>query len=223
MIVVKRICILLIIGLLVDISCQLGKTVIVQSRFENVDGVHENDDILTLVEALEIKGIINQEAKNYILENIKRDDISYTIQWFEETYGMLLTNKTRNLILVEYFSFELMMGLEPPKEIQTNRYLQSYLERVADGEFLSPLGPPACSSNTILEKNKYGRLKVISKPDSCEVHIDGRFQNYSDYEFMLTIGEHLISVKQDEYKDFNESIIINSGRRHVIDCKLSKR
>lgn len=223
MIIVKKMCILLIIGLLVDISCQLGKTHIIQSRFENVDGVHENDDILTVLEALEIQGKINQEEKNYILENMKRDDISYTIQWYEETYGILLTKKARNLILVEYFRYELDWHVEPPKEIQTNRFLQSYLEQIAAQEFLSPLGPPACSSKTILEKNNYGRLKVISTPDSCEVHIDGRFQNYSNYEFMLTIGEHLISVKKDEYKDFDESIIINSGRRHNINCKLSKR
>lgn len=225
MIKVKKIYILLIIGLLVEISCRPGEIVIIPSKFENVDGVHENDDILILLEALEIQGKINQEERNYILENIKRDDISYTIQWFEESFGMLLTKKVKNSILVEYFIIELEGDIEPPKEIQRNRFLQSYLEQIAKRRLHFPMGQLpflAYGGRTLLVKNKYGRLKVISTPDSCEVHIDGRFLNYSNYEFILTIGEHLISVKKDGYEDFIESIIIYRGFRHVINRKLSK-
>jgi len=199
---------------------------------------------------LESKGDIKTQEKEYILANINREDLLPLFSGWESK-GIVFANDVKLYLLLEYLQVEFSyLGDRSETEVRAagKLVMPFYLNAIMHCEQHLPLYilwankldmmpiPPQyggmCTSEKPDEKkahfayptrNVYGRLHVESIPKQSEVHINGRFVDYADKEFVLGIGGYSISVEHVGYRNYVTSVVIESGKMHSVECQLQKQ
>jgi len=147
-----------------------------------------------------------------------------TISEWESQNKLALTREAKYRIVQEYLRakkevFPNLSGLDAGtlrQEIPS--VVSSYLDLVSrEGQYFRTSILP--SEGTARIQNDYGRLRINSEI-RAEVYVDGEFVGYSNQEFLLTSGLHLVSVRRAGYRDCNQQVEVVGGERRDIFCRF---
>jgi len=180
---------------------------------------------------------MSEKDRNYVIDNCYRKDIEETILSWQRDKNIKIIRKALIAIVLDYMINEhFFLNIDYfPQDHKSEEIrkvgmvaLKKYLDDVYSEErvyniknYFPFLG---VAFNAFPSWNEYGRLNVQSIPNKAEIHIDGRFVEYTDNEFVVTIGEHtILVVKTPEYEECKQNVTIIRGKKHDIECKLFLR
>jgi hypothetical protein len=175
----------------------------------------------------------SQELLQYISDNVQRADIAIVLDSWQKTSGLKLAHEeTADIVLgylgAEYDTLKWKYPIDDVKKAGIG-VLSNHLDEIANNDRLSTIGVEMGRALgtpflALASRNRYGRLAVKVVPAQSEIYIDGRFLDYSDNEFVLVVGAHQVSIKNEPvYKSFSKDITIESAKKTAITCELQKQ
>lgn len=173
-------------------------------------------EVRRVITLLQSKGEAWTESEiDYVVKNINRPELQSSLEKWEKNRSAIITTKARISLLIDYLLTELA-GLKA---------LPSYLDGIGtdqDRVGVSDRWKIEVAASTP-SPSEYGRLRLVTIPQSSEVYIDGDFEDYSDKEFVLAVGTYSVSVKREGFRDFSTKVEIERRKTRVVQCELVKK
>ena len=63
-------------------------------------------------------------------------------------------------------------------------------------------------------------VQFASKPDNCDLYVDGKFVGSSDVALRLTPGEHVIEIKAEGYETWRRELWVMSDNNTRVAARL---